>query len=656
MSKGDVFRFYASQLANKISKGGLISRGNLSPLEIKPLFSQILTKEFIKTVICITSVNANYEGMLLKQLQAIAFKVNKKAKVYLNFCGDPQAINISSDDFDRKMKDAYSRYSEYKTAFDSLSEADQMSGKKFRVDGMRFKIDKYQLEDLKEKYGSYKYVYDTCEKGGKFFKVYTFIELLSPDLKTMSRLYKEVTDYLKRNKFIITSLSSNCSYFLTNFGPAGKHHESTTKEFIPNLFSDENLSYLQPFDTDGFIGDGHGQLLGLYAGSKTPFILNFFESGSRQIILLEAPAGEGKTIQGFGMAISFLNSNAHVSVLDVKGDEWCKLNSLLNNIGIIIDFSEDSNTYVNTLRLDDLKVETEEEAKEFYNMSIKSTSQILRIIAKPINDKEKAQCEYISKEVVPRLFQSVGVRADSPKTFVRSRDLLYEHLIPILGEMKHSKSNAPYYEMIDTMITRCNQKFRRSNVFKGREIKLSDVINSPLVIYALDKNKDTTQDDDDIKTFMISYLDWKKFSMRKKMGEFTVAFYEEMSRKEEFQSFIKHINGAVTGARSMNVNIVLLCNSIQTFKDKDIQAVTSNISTAFIGPMVNEEDYKVLDEMNLGEIKGKVKAITNNPKVSKNFFAVKYDTGKQTGTAVCKCILPDDILRRLETREVKSYD
>lgn len=108
----------------------------------------------------------------------------------------------------------------------------------------------------------------------------------------------------------------------------------------------------------------------------------------------------------------------------------------------------------------------------------------------------------------------------------------------------------------------------------------------------------------------------------------------------------------VTGARSSNVTVVLLCNSIQILKGADMAPITSNISTALIGPMKNEEDFKVLKEIGLKDLEGKVRVLSKNPKKSRHFFAAKFDTGKTEGTTICKCILPVKLLESFETRDV----
>lgn len=651
MKKRDLFNFYCNHLANFVSGGTLVNRGNLSSLGIRPLFSQIVTKNYIKKVICIVKIPIDYNELLLETLNEIVFKVNKSNKVYLNTCGRPVDVPVSSQDFKRKMGSAEETLNNYNEKFNEMSESEQLAGKTVINNGYKFTIDKRKRDKLQESFDSYKYSHEVIENGGKFAKTYTFIELLCCEQKDMNKVIKEVMGYLSSKNFIVKELSANSSYYLSNYSPASKSYENESKEFSPLLLSDENLSYLQPFNTDGFIGDGNGQLIGMNAGSKTPFILNFFESGARQIVFINSESGHGKTVQAFQIAISMLSSGVHVSALDVKGNEWTKLIKLLN-LGVVIDVSETSNSFVNTLRLDDLDVSSAEEAREYYNMAINATSKLLELITKPSTSDEEIKCRHVARETVKNLFNTRQINPLASKTFSRTADLKYENLISPMADLKKSPSNKTYYETIDKMMTLCNSKFRKSEVFKGKEITLSEIVESPLVVYSLNKNKDTDEDDEAIRTFMISFLDMKKIYMRKKMKKFTCLFYEEIQRKEEFKSLMKMICGMVTGARSSNVTVVLLCNSIQILKGEDMAPITSNISTALIGPMRNEDDFKVLKSIGLKDLESKVRVLSKNPKKSRHFFAVKFDTGKTDGTAICKCVLPAKIIKGFETRDV----
>ncbi|MNN03823.1 AAA-like domain protein [compost metagenome] len=435
-----------------------------------------------------------------------------------------------------------------------------------------------------------------------------------------------------------------------NHSPSSFLKERKSKEFQEVLMSDENLASLTPYKTHGFIGDGTGTLLGIDTGSKTPFILNFFATGARQILLVNAPAGHGKTILTFGMILSLCAGNKHCSALDVKGGEYGKLSKFVKTL--IIDISETSKSYVNTMRLDDVEVETVDDCIDFYNMAFTATEGLLLMACKPSSDKEMRDMSHVLKMAITKLFSSRKVDKRSPKSLRNTKNIKYEDTIPILDELKNSPSYAKYSSIIDDMKVSIETKFRIEDTFKGREITIQDIIETPLIIYELNRNNPSSVSEDDaMRTQMISYLDMKKISIRKKMREGTVCIYEELARIEEFKAMLKFITAIVTGARSSNVMVILLMNTISVLDMPGMEPLKSNLSTLIIGPLESESDYKVLKSINGHRLEPMVKKIQSNKTQFRNYFAVQYDTGIDEGICMMKAFIPEHILEDLETRD-----
>lgn len=650
-----IIDFYSTLVANWFSNGELINRLKLSSLDIKPLYDRIVTKKYIKKVICITKIPIDYDSSLTEILNEIVFTIDPKCKMYTNSYSVPLNgyIEINSDNFKRGMSQAEDKYKKYSSLFEDLSETELATGKKVSLGlGKRLFISNRTLLKYKEDFESYQYIHHVLSNGGRFSNTFMFIELIAPDNNSLKQIRMGVLEYLLNEEFGIKELRANSSNYMSNYAPATFLHEFSNKEFIDILLSEENLSYITPYRTHGFIGDGIGILFGMEMGSKTPFILNLNGSGDRQINLIAAPSGWGKTLMAFMSAISAIACGLHVSAIDVKGDEWEKLFNIIR--GLKIDISESSRAFVNTLRLDDINVTTSSQAKEFYTMAITSTSNLIKIIVEPKED-ERRDCESIAKNITKKLFSINNVDPSKPKTLINTRNLEYEDLIPLLSDLEASPSYKDSIPLINKMRRLLTEKFKISDTFKGREITLVDIVDSPLVVYSLNRNKDQIQTiDDSIRTSMISYLDAKKISIRKQQGLGTVVYYEEMQRKEEFKSLITFICGVVTGARSSNVSVFLLCNSIATMRDEDMRPITSNLSTCFIGKVENDEDYEVIESIGCKGLIPKIRMISDKENPLKNYFAVDYNTGVDFGKAVVKCILPKDIENNLHTRDVLS--
>lgn len=642
---------YSSYLANLISRGELVNRGSLSALAIKPLYNKIVTRKYIKKVIGILNIPTNYDESLTESLQDCVYSADKNSRVFINIYSIPTTIDVNSDQFKRQMSSSEDAYNNYRDMFSNLTGTEKSTGKNVFAGGIRrVNINKRELEKRQQVYESFEYVNSVVRNKGKLTNSYLFIEVVSPTDRTMNIVMKEVRDYLDTLGFNYKELSANSSSFMSNYSPACYIRQANSKDFNDILLSDENITALCPYKTQGFIGDGTGTLVGVNANSMTPFILNFFKTGDRQIVWLNAQSGYGKTMQAFIMALSFLGANIHCSALDVKGDEWIKMSAFSRYINI--DISESSSTYINIYRLDDISLDTIDEANEFFKMSVTASINLINIICDTGDIQIDKKITEYARLATMKLFSINGVESRFPLTFKNSRNIKYSDLVTVLDDLKTSASIKKDAGIIDDMKKSLTDKFILSDTFKGREISLKDVIDTPLVIYSLKKNSDQSLTmDDKIRTFMISYLDMKKISIRKinKLG--TVCFYEEMQRNKEFASLINFIAGVVTGARSSNVVVILLCNVISALVSKEMLPIASNISTFFIGPMP-KKDLDLLEDVGCADLRSKLETMADSPENYKNYFAVKYDTGDEVGTTVSKCVIPEKVLDIMKTRDV----
>lgn len=654
MAKRNLIEFYSNYIAELLSGGELVNRVKLSSLGIKTLYNRIVTRRFIKKIFCITSIPVTYQESLTEALQYRVFKTDPRAKMFVNMYSIPTKIDTTSDVFRRQMASSEEALNSYRNFYDDMTSTEKTIGKKVYVGvGKSVRLSKRQLDNLTDTFDSFKYVNDVTKNGGKLSNTFLFVEIMAPDEKVLKKVRREVADYLDQNEFRYSELSANSSNFMSNYCPATYQREFNNKEFIDVLLSDENMSVIDPFLTQGFIGDGTGALIGINANSKTPFILNFYETGDRQVNLYYAPSGKGKTVMAYQTILSLIASDVHCSYLDVKGDEGEKLQAFVPLTKI--DISEESNSYVSTFRLDDVEPQNIEEALEYFNTARTASIELIKLATCKENETHAEEKAAIATQIVDKLFSQFNVSGRIIKSFKYTANIEYSMLIPILDEIRTSRSMEQNQEIITEMKNFLVDVFVQGNMFKGKEITLKDILESPLVVYSLNRNKNQVlTKEDKLRTFMITYLDTKKIAIRKSKGEFSAEFFEEMQRKDEFSSLIRFIAGQVTGARSSNVSVFLLCNSIAVLNSEEMRPITSNISSYFIGPIENEQDYDVLEQLNCSSIISKVRKISENQRRFANHFAVKYNTGKVEGSTVIKCVLPDEILNMIKTRDYKS--
>lgn len=654
MSKRGLWDFYTSFIGNWISGGQLIHRGNLSSLGIKPLFDRIVTKTHIKKVICITKFPIHYEYCLLEVLNDIVKTAVPEAMCYTNAYSVPTKSDFKSRNFKTQMARCETVLNQYRQAYESLNGTDKTLGKKvFGPGGFTFSINKKQLDKHQADYDSYKYIADTIRNGGQITDTFFFVEIIAPNNKLVNSARNAVVDYLYNNEFEFNELSANSSAYMSNFTPASYMPQFTTKEFQPMTMSNENMTFTLPINCHGFIGNGKGVCFGMDMKSKTPFILNLTGSGKAQVILLIAASGYGKTMAALFAALNLLGNDIHVSALDIKGDEWIKLAKYTKYT--LVDISENSDRYVNTMRVDDLHIDSVEDARKYLNMAKTATTELCLIISSPSEDN-RSMYESLLRVAINKVYNMHEVDPDVPESLKRTSSLQYTQILVALNDIAHSETYKDKQLLINDIIITLSNKFRESNIFKGSEITMSEILESPLVIYSLNKNSDLSfTTDEAIRTMMISYLDQKKIAHRKKLRKFTACVYEEMQRAQsEFASLLSFIGSMVTGARSSNAIILLLGNSIHSFEDERMRSITSNITTYIIGPTSVKRDIESLESLGCDELTIKyITSIAEEPMKYPNYFVCKYNTGLDAGVTNIKIVSPDNLIEGFKTRDVQ---
>lgn len=648
------YDFYCNYLANFLSGGVLANKVGMSELGIKALYDRIITKSSVKKIICISQFPLDYDRAFCSILNKRVAELFPDCSVTTSLQLFKSNLNISSSDFKRNMGLAEQRYLDEKQIFDSMSATDKSVGKLFIGGGFRKKVTKQGVALLKDNFESYQYCNSVIENEGTLFTGYMFVEVIAPDNKTLVKVRDLIYKILDASKIHSGEVTNNCSKYLSTISPTGfMTRAKTNKEFKNTLLSQENVAQLLPYKSHGFVGDGSGTLIGIDMGSRAPFILNFFKTGDRQINMFIAPSGCGKTVSCFAIALFLLDDNIHCSATDLKGKEWVKLAPFTKYVEI--DVSSANGVYVNTMRLDDMNI-TQENCRNLYENSVNVTCSLLQTIVGFNEDSEDYRdAETVFRNAITKYFVMNGVMKDNPSTFVNTKNLNYKDLVSMIKQLSALPNFKSQETLINKIVNRCVMTIEQTTLLTGKELTVSDIIDSPLVIYSFNKNENQGESilSDRVRTLMISYLDMKKIYFRKEKKLGTCCFYEELQRNAEFSSLINFIVAVVTGARSSNVTVFLLCNSPNTLLSPSMQAITSNISSYMIGPLP-EEDNEVLVKLGLRSVVPRVQQLTNDPANFKNCFVCHFNTGDVVDTVTYKAMLPPSILDRMKTRDAIS--
>lgn len=649
------FQIYAQYIANRISLGSLITKDRISSIGIKPLFDRILTKKFVTKIWCVTSVPVQFDYNLTQALRSQMFKSCRTCKTMIYTYNTPTIIN-TGEVFTRQLHSSANQYEKYKEIFETLKEDEKQTGKVLRSGEGRqsVTIRKETLKSIRDKYDSYSYVYNHTTEGGTFSNTYYFVICQAPSNKELKSYRKELIRTFKAMGVIFTELHGNMPKFLKNFGVSG-YKEEEVKQCAPILMSDENLSCLMSYKTRGVVGNSK-VFFGLDWLNKSPLLINLFESSSSQVIALIGQSGFGKTYAAFQLAMSLVSVNVHCSAIDIKGGEWVKLNGVIPCT--VVSMDDRNPRCVNTLRLDDVPA-NEENCEEYYNMAVKGTTQMLSLMVNlQENEGNSTDLNMILEQAIQKYYSTNEVNPRNYRSFIKTKGFKYSEILPIVSDLAATKTfTDKQRSMCNDILTRCSvylsSESRYSAMFRD-EITVGEILESPMVIYSFNKNRDSMLDNlDTLRVFMVQFLDNKKHTIRRENHLHSAAFYEELQRCSQFSKLVDYISAKVTGSRSDNVIIFLLLNAITVLSTKEFSAIRSNIKSYIVG-MVSTDDINILSsDFDCKDIEDFLIKIRDNDNY-RNCFAIKYDTGKNRDKTIYKVVLPEQLELKFRTRDVSA--
>lgn len=647
---------YAEAIANWVSGGNLVNRDKISLLGIRPLYDRFLTNGYITKVWCINALPVYYNKGISLAIRREMFELMPSVKTVIHTVDLPVNINVMGDVFRRQMARAAESYNRYRDVFEAMREDEQLTGSvQVDANGNKIRINAQILNSIKQTYDSYKYVYQQVSNGQTFYNTYYFIQA-SAKTKREIRLYaKHLKVLLEGQGIIYTEVKGTMSQYLNNYCP-NTFIQEPTKRYLPMLFSQENIVSTMSYKTKGLVGD-KGILLGNDVQTSLPFWLDFTGSGAAQVCLLLAKSGNGKTYIAFLAALGFAGINIHWSAIDIKGNEWYEhLHELMNIVKISMD--DVNGRFVNFLRLDDMKC-TSEDCVECYDSAVRDTIILFTLMTNlSPSEGNPADLTSILETAVNKVFASKDVVKTNPATFIRTKNLKYEDVLDIISELMLSNSYSEEKCKICGIIRdRCSvylsSEGRYSNAFK-HEITVTEILNTPGVVYAFNKNAGVTLDTlDSIRVHMAQGLDGRKTLYRKRKHQYTAAFYEELQRCEQLETLVQAMSARVTGSRSDNVIIFLLLNAISAFDSKQFAAIKSNITTMLVGKVQHDDIDILVNTYGCAPIKDYITAISEDANEKyRNNFAVYYDIGYKVDKTIIKATLPQRIEKLFETRDI----
>lgn len=645
---------YTEYFANWVSGGLLINKDRISLVGIKPFYDRFMTNKYITKVWLISGFPVHFENNICQEIRQEMYKSFPEVKTVLHVCNEPCKMSVRGDSFQRMFKSSSKRFHQYEDAYNSLSADDRLTGFREYVPGTtrRISINKETMDRLKDDYESYKYVYEASTTGQEFTHTYLFIQASCSNRRTLSLYSRALENLMFGEGIFLTEVKGTIINYLNNFAPASIMNTSDSR-FIPTLLSEENQAAILPNKTKGLISRGP-LLLGIDWQSKLPFWIDFFSSGSAQVVMLIGKAGYGKTFLAFMIAIGLAGIGVHWSAIDIKGNEWIKVAAYVKIA--VIAMSGANARFVNTLRLDDIECDMTD-CQDFFDTAVRGTVDLFEIATNlSENEGNVADLRAILDTAVSKVFSSHGVMRDNPDTFKYTKDLTFSDVLDVITTLESTKSYTDKQREICRLIKVRTSAFflgegRYSYAFKN-ELTVGEILNTPGIIYDFNKNSGEALDTlDSLRVFMVQFLDGKKHSIRRRAKLHTAAFYEELQRSNQFGKLVEAISQNVTGSRSNNLTVFLLLNAVSTFNQEGFAPIKSNITTKIVGRVVDDDINVLVNNFDCGMIGDYIRNISHDEDDRYKFcFAIQYDTGDDVNKGIIRSVVPNAMVQQFKTR------
>lgn len=654
---------YSYLFANFLNAGAFAKPGRMQSTSIECQYNSIFTKTHVKKIYRLVGIKPdNVDWCFIDFLRDKMFDMHPEIELGITIDSHPISMKVTDEKFKRSFGKAADQYTSYKEAFESQKGIARLTGKTYYLPGGgRIRLSKEKLDDFYQVFLSFDYLFKHISSGGTVCVTNIFLELIGTDLRAVKRAEVDLYGLLSSVYMGCDIVKSANKAYLLEMGPAVGSPSKINKKFLTQLlFTDQNMAAWSTYKSRGLVGGGKGALLlGMDFRSRLPFSIDIWKSGGAQIFLLDGKTGSGKTYTAFQIALSALALGHHVTVLDVKGKEWSQIAGFVRTN--IITFDSQNPSFVNTLRLDDYQ-EGLIDPNDLYNTAVKGTTALFMLVLNlQPGEGNPSDGELVIREAVTKMYSNLHVDPSNPKSFSYTRGMRYADVLPILETLHTTVSYTPEQKhMVHLARARLNAYFGTSGLFSDafrNEISLHDVLDSQFVIFELNKNQSAASDSlDDIRTFMIQFLDSKKKSWLKSQGKFNFSFYEELQRSYSFRSILSYICSDVTGSRSNNAVIFLLMNSLKVLQGKEAQDIRSNITSYIVG-LVEDNDIDVISgEFGRPWLASQLKLIARKQTIYRNCFACEIDTGVAEYQTVFKVEVPKELNRRFRTRTIKDEE
>lgn len=642
---------WVDDLIVKLSGGHFSIAGllNVSAGSIVTEKDKFITSKGVTKVIQVTQMPYYYRDELITEVTKAVGRVDSSIVVNSYIEANRCVIPINHPTFISKANRALQHYVEQDQLFQGLGKIHRRSGV-FKHNGVSLKSFGIEnVEAARNTSESYTEVRNNIKKnGGVYFQSRLFFHLTFPDHNSANAHYEAIYNMVDSIVSRSERMNKKMGTYLLNMSPSVTNVQGITSANI--LASEESLTNLIPYRAQGLVST-EGTLLGTDVEKNAPFYLNPYSTDEGSSILIVGGAGSGKTVFAYHYSIQSMPNDTTAIYLDLKGGTISKaLGGLMDNY-TTIDFSGKNAKFINPLILD--PINKEYGVKE----AVSTTAQWLALmVTLEEGEGSPRDLDILLKAAINGYYTEVGVSADNPATYHKSKDMELGRLVDFLGTNKNQETDEEVSKLYKIAAKRISALLEEHNMERNTNaIDITTLYDKDAIIFDFNKDEEiTVHMIDVIRIFSIMFFTKQLSGYNRRNDRFTTLFADEGNQYLEIPGLCEYISDLTARARSSNTSVVFLTNSLDVVKGSKMAGFRSNIAVYIVGK-TEKSDLKSLEEISPSDLLIQdAKQINRVPGKYHHSFAVYNSLNGHPVNAIVRADLPPKVLKAFISRTVKK--
>jgi len=651
--KGLTGGFFSIGNSIKVASGALVTEND------KYFTDQGVTKQWY-----VKNMPWEYEDSFITKVTEEIGQIDPSLVVTFHL--KPKKVNLSvrDDSFLRTMEKRIQRYEDHQEIWDKNVSSYRKKKGVFAVSPLgSFNMTEDKIEGMRYEADSFTDINLFIRKSkGTLWSTTLQIQVRFPTIDTMKAFEKMVDGVISDNTRIKDTVDKKIASQLAAHSPSVRNVNGSKQPDF--LVTNKNLTHLLPYQKEGIICQT-GTSLGINQSNLTHLYADPYSSPEGSSSLTCGKAGSGKTFTGMYQTLQLAGAGVTVLYIDIKGTEiYQSLSQLMDSI-TMVDFSEESASFLNTMFISKETAKEMEDDKnpsnrvQGYNMvqAMKATAEMLSIFVNlPPGDEREQDIENSLMNAVQSYYNDVGVVNENHDTYYKSQQMTYAGLMTYIAHQRNSATKDKERELYELIQKRVGENIQRYKLENNKNaIHLEQLYQYSVITFNFNKNNEIKLGlIDSVRVYMTLMITKRIASYNKRQGLFTELKVEEGQECVNNLPIARAVSSIAAVARAMNLSVNMLMNNMDALRIPELSGFRANVTNFIIGKVDGSAVALLRDVFKKEKLADDVELIISKPKKYERTFAVHFEVGQTQFNAMTKCEVPADIAEAFKTRTVKE--